>query len=132
MSATATKPRSATALTRYVRKVQALMALGEWTIEAEFVDREDAVSPYPPGKYGASCTTYFHHSGPVEVKVNVDLWRESDLYFRRWLIVHELAHLFLTPFKQLSHDSERVAEEVMVERLTNVIAPHAPLPGPRV
>ena len=117
MSPTATKMRSPVLLASYVRK---------------FVEPEDAKSPYTPGNYGALCQTYFHHSGPVEIKVSVDLWRESDPYFRRWVIVHELAHLFLTPFKQLSNGSERVAEEMMVERLTNVIAPHMPLPGPRV
>jgi hypothetical protein len=116
-----------TSLERYVRRVADLMDLGEWDIEVKPIEEDDGPR--------ASMSTAEWFAGPACLGVKPKAWKKANLVGRRWLVVHELMHLHLQPFSYLGKEAEdggygrqRVAEEIMVERLTKLIAPTMPLP----
>lgn len=106
-----------TALERYVRKVADLMRLGEWDITVTYT-KDDVEGRMDVDEWFA---------GPARLELNRQYWKNKCLTSRRWLVVHEMMHLHLKPFAY-RHKVEEIAEEIMVDRLTGIIAPHMPLP----
>jgi hypothetical protein len=113
---------------RYVDTLVKLMKLGEWEVEVHEADAH-------PG--GAQAWVHRHNDGLWscgEAHIHIVAWDNESPEERRRIIVHELLHLHLAPFSYMARKwrgnwgDEMVAEEMMIERLTSVIAPHMPLP----
>jgi hypothetical protein len=111
-----------TALERYVRRVaDELNLTSDWDVS---VVRSKDVER-------ASIGHVFMFVGKATVSVNPKDWKKATGKQRRHLIVHELLHLHLRTYtyaSELDGHTHDAAEEMMVERLTRIIAPHLPLP----
>jgi hypothetical protein len=111
-----------TSLERYVRRVADLMDLGEWRITTKVKAL---------GNTEAHIEQKNWWDGKARLTIDRKCWEAASRKRRRRIVVHELVHLHLMPYSYIVQrftDGDVVAEEMMVERMTNVIAPHMPLP----
>jgi hypothetical protein len=80
----------------------------------------------------AAAGVYVEYSfvGRVNIHLDPKHWKGMTRKQRRHVIVHELVHLHMRPYRYLiGGDDADIGEEIMVERLTQVIASHMPKPG---
>lgn len=104
------------------------MKLGGWQFDITTTDDDDTFAEVRMNEW----------AGPVKVYVNPKHWRQASLEERRLTIVHELLHVHMLPYRVLArnHDigscSVTTNEEQIVGTLSQVIAPHMPLPGRNV